>query len=77
VTTPSSGASITLGQSIHDSAVVSGNATGGSPTGTVSFFVCTPAQLTSGACTTGGSQVGSAVTLTAGAGNTASADSAN
>src|SRR5207253_2651339 len=39
VTSPSSG-SIVLGGSIHDSAVVTGNATGGSPTGTVSFYVC-------------------------------------
>ena len=56
VTTPSS-TSITLGQSVSDSAVVTGQG-GGTPTGKVKFFICSPAQLNaSGQCETGGTQV--------------------
>jgi hypothetical protein len=63
VTTPSS-TSITLGQSITDSATVTGTGSG-TPTGTVNFFVCTAAQLNaSGQCETGGTPLGSP-TLTA------------
>jgi hypothetical protein len=62
-TTPSS-STIALGQSITDSATVTGEG-GGTPTGTVDFHVCTAAQLNaSGQCETGGTQVGSPVTLT-------------
>src|SRR5205823_8064003 len=72
VTTPQH-TSIVLGASITDSAVVSGNAAGGSPTGSVSFFVC--AQGVS-PCTTGGTALtGNPVSLTAGASNTSSATS--
>ena len=48
-------------------AVVTGNATAGDPTGTVDFFVCTPAQLTpanTGVCAAGdGSSVTADVAL--------------
>lgn len=54
VTTPSSG-TITLTDSITDTAVVTGAAAGGDPTGTVSFFVCGPIAM--GTCTTGGTPV--------------------
>ena len=40
-TTPTSSA-ITLGQSNTDTSTVTGNSTSGSPTGTVSFYVCGP-----------------------------------
>jgi len=50
-TTPSS-ASIVLGQSITDRAVVSASGLGGvpTPTGSVKFFICSPSQLSGGAC---------------------------
>jgi hypothetical protein len=43
VTTPSN-ASVTIGQTVTDSAVVTGTGAG-TPTGTVKFFVCSPSQL--------------------------------
>ena len=54
VTSPSSG-TITLNDSITDTAVVTGSAAGGDPTGNVSFFVCGP--LASGTCASGGTAV--------------------
>jgi len=58
VTTPGSG-SINLGQSITDTAVVTGSVAGGDPTGSVNFFVCGP--IASGSCD-GTTNVGTAVT---------------
>ena len=66
VTTPVDGSgtethTIVLGGSIQDKAVVTGQTTSGPiPTGNVTFFECGPAAT---ACTTGGTQVGSAVSL--------------
>jgi hypothetical protein len=57
-TSPSS-ASIVLGQSITDSAVIEGTGIGApAPTGTVNFFVCGPLQAGE-LCTTGGTAIGS------------------
>ena len=72
--TPTS-SSIVLGNTNTDSAVVTGNATLGSPTGTVSFYECGP-TATAQPCTSQTDQLGSAVGVTAGAGNTSSAGSA-
>lgn len=47
---------ITLGDTIHDLAVVTGEVRGGDPTGTVAFAVCGPAE--SGLCTSGGTSLG-------------------
>src|SRR5439155_16623721 len=52
-----------LGTTLYDKAVVTGTTVGGTPTGTVSFFICNPSQVTGAA----GSEVcaagdGSAVT---------------
>ncbi len=69
-------AGIALGASTTDGATVSGNADGGSPTGTVSFFLCGPLASALG-CTSSADQIGSAVTVTAGAGDTATATSAS
>jgi hypothetical protein len=73
--------SITLGDSITDHALLTGTAAGGHPTGTVTFFICSPSQLTppdTGTCPTGGTQVGTAVTLTqVGTTNTSEATSAS
>jgi hypothetical protein len=51
----------------------------GTPTGSVTFFVCTPAQVQAngGTCSSGGSQVGNAVTTTAVANSSPPASSAD
>jgi hypothetical protein len=55
---------ITLGQSIYDYAVITGGGSNSSPTGTMTFHICAPSELTNGTCSTGGTLVGSAVTVT-------------
>ena len=62
-TTQASFGQITIGQSVTDTATLSGS--NGAVTGTVKFFVCGPA-LSNPDCTSGGTQVGTAVTITAG-----------
>jgi hypothetical protein len=67
-TTPSvgSGGTTTFGTQVTDHAIVQAVTNGdGTPTGTVTFFICTPTQTTGGACPTGGAQVGTPVTTTA------------
>ncbi|WP_460627028.1 hemagglutinin [Intrasporangium mesophilum] len=82
VTTPRVGStpittSVPVGTSVTDHAVVTGTAAGGSPTGTVDFFVCNPTQVAAngGTCATGGTAAGTDKGMTAGAGNTATSDS--
>jgi len=48
--------SVTLGSTVYDRAVVTGNQAGGDPTGTVAFFVCKVDSP--GLCTTGGTALG-------------------
>ena len=67
---------ITVGESDTDHATVTGNAAGGSPTGTVAFFQCGPTPVAT-PCTSMADQVGGAVVVTAGAGNTSTAASAS
>ena len=57
-----------------DGATVTGNAAGGSPTGTVSFYVCGADGLPT-PCTSLADPIGTAVTVTTGAGHTSSAAS--
>lgn len=75
VTTQVSGASIMLGQtpaqSVTDSATLVGTASNGDITGTVAFYVCGPSLAAQG-CTTGGTAVGAAVTVTNNAATSAS-----
>jgi hypothetical protein len=53
------------GASVTDTATVTGS--GPTPTGTVTFFLCQPADVTAGGCEgTAGAQVGGAVALVAG-----------
>ena len=85
VTTPSDSsgtplpASVPLGTSLYDVAVVTGNSVGGSPTGNVNFFVCNPSQVTGAAgaevcgATDGTAVTGNPRPLTPGANNTSSA----
>ena len=64
VTTPSaSGGTVTFGSSVTDHALVTADKSGdGTPTGTVTFFVCNPSQVSGGACPDpNGTQVGSPV----------------
>jgi hypothetical protein len=51
------------GTSVTDTATVSGPAGAVTPTGTVAFFLCQPAQVTAAGCPSGGTQVGAAKTL--------------
>jgi hypothetical protein len=75
VSTPSN-QSTTLAAGASDQVTVTGNSAGGSPSGTVSFFICGPLESASG-CADGGTAVGTPATLTAGANNTATAGSTN
>ena len=75
MTTPTS-QSVTIGGTNTDGVVVTGNSTGGSPTGTVSFYVCGP-DASPTRCTSKSNEVGSAKTLHAGADDTATATSAS
>ena len=69
VTTPSagSGGTVSFGSSVTDHAVITATTAGdGTPTGSVSFFVCDPTQTSGGACPSpNGTAVGSPVTTTA------------
>jgi hypothetical protein len=79
-TTPSvgSGGTTTFGSSVTDHAVVTGQAVAGTPTGTVTFFVCDPTQTIGGACPApAGTQVGTPVTATTVANSTPPASSAD
>jgi hypothetical protein len=80
-TTPSvgSGGSTTFGSQVTDHALVQATLSGdGTPTGTVTFFVCDPTQTVGGACPDGqGTQVGSPVTTTAVSGSSPPASSAD
>jgi hypothetical protein len=75
VSTPAS-SGVMLGTSNSDSAVVTGNAGGGAPTGTVTFYECGPTGSAT-PCTSQANELGTPVTLTSGAGDTSSAPSVN
>src|SRR5215831_6715326 len=67
-TTPSvgHGGTTTFGSQVTDHAVVQADQSGdGTPTGTVTFFICNPLQTVAGACPSGGTQVGNPVTTQA------------
>src|SRR5215213_6889166 len=57
VTTTPTSSSITLGDHNHDYALIEGSGGSDAPTGTMSFSICSPAQLTNGACESGGTPV--------------------
>lgn len=59
VTTASPSGTILAGQSVSDTATVSGGAGQPTPTGTVKFFLCQPNEITAGGCEgTAGTQIG-------------------
>jgi hypothetical protein len=77
---PGSHGTTTFGSSVTDHAIVQANQSGdGTPTGTVTFFVCDPTQTVGGACPDGqGTQVGTGpVTLQAISGSSPPASSAD
>ena len=80
-TTPStgSGGTTTFGSQVTDHAIVQATLTGdGTPTGTVTFFICDPTQTVGGACPDGqGTQVGTPVTTQAISGSSPPASSAD
>src|SRR6266550_159749 len=57
----------------HDVATVSPVGNRPDPTGTISFFLCNPSQVTAGGCESGGTQVGGAVTIANGSATSANA----
>lgn len=61
------GSAMAPGTAATDSVTVGNGGAGPVPTGTVTFFLCSPAQTTAGGCPSGGAQVGSAKPLLAGA----------
>ena len=65
-----------IGSSFDDSASVTGNAAGGSPTGTVTFYECGP-YASPEPCTSQSDEVGDPVTVTAGSNDTSGAASAS
>jgi hypothetical protein len=75
---PGSGGTTTFGSQVTDHAIVQADQAGdGTPTGTVTFFICNPGQTTGGACPTGGTQVGSPVDTQAVSGSNPPASSAD
>jgi len=72
-TTTLASSGVAVGQANTDAATVTGGAASGSPTGTVTFYVCGPLSSAQG-CATGGRDVGGS-SLTPGANNTATASS--
>jgi sortase family protein len=66
-TSSPSGSTVAPGASAGDSVNVGNGGAGPVPTGTVTFFLCAPAQATAGGCPSGGTQVGAAKTLVSGA----------
>jgi uncharacterized repeat protein (TIGR01451 family) len=62
IATQVSSANVDFGGTVTDTATLSGN--DGPASGTVTFFVCTPAQITAAGCPSGGTQVGSPVAVT-------------
>lgn len=68
-TSTPSGAGVAPGTSVRDVATVTG--LGGPGTGTVTFFLCNPAQTTSAGCPSGGTQIGSPVALASGSATSA------
>jgi hypothetical protein len=80
VSTPSvgNGGTATFGSSVTDTALVTAAQSGdGTPTGTVTFIVCDPSQVTSGRCQDpNGNQVGNPVTVAAVSGSSPPASTA-
>jgi sortase (surface protein transpeptidase) len=68
--------SVSPGASVHDTVTVANGGAGFTPTGTVRFFLCTPAQVTGAGCPTG-TQVGAVKTLVGGGATSDSSTATN
>lgn len=66
-TSSPTGGTVAPGTSATDAVTVGSGGAGPAPTGTATFFLCAPAQVTSGGCPAGGTQVGAVKTLAGGA----------
>ena len=60
------GSGVSPGTAATDSVTVGNGGAGPAPTGSVTFSICQPSQLTGGSCPSGGAQVGAVKTLIAG-----------
>lgn len=65
VSNSSPGGTFTPGKSVHDVVTLANGGVAVKPTGTITFFLCTPAQVTASGCA-GGTQVGAVKTLVGG-----------
>ncbi len=61
-----SGGGVSPGTAAVDSVTVGNGGAGPAPTGSITFYICLPSQLTGGSCPSGGTQVGAIKTLIAG-----------
>ena len=66
-----SGAGVPAGSTATDTVNVTNGGAGVNPAGTMTFFLCNPAQVTAGGCVSGGTQVGAATPIVAGAATSA------
>jgi uncharacterized repeat protein (TIGR01451 family)/fimbrial isopeptide formation D2 family protein len=64
IATQSNSTTADFGGTVTDTATFSGN--DGPVTGTATFFICTPAQITAAGCPSGGAQVGAVKTISSG-----------
>lgn len=67
------GSTVAPGTAQHDVATLDAVGSRGTPTGSIAFYLCQPAQVTAAGCPAGaGAQIGSGVALTAGSATSAS-----
>jgi hypothetical protein len=80
MTTAPSSSSVAPGTAVHDIATVTGNNPNFTPSGDVTFFLCSPSQLTppdTGTCSTGGTNIGTGTLSGTGAVATANSSDVN
>ena len=65
-TSSPSSAGVTAGSTATDTVVVTSGGAGLNPVGTITFFLCGPAEVTAGGCVSGGAHVGATKTIVAG-----------
>jgi uncharacterized repeat protein (TIGR01451 family) len=74
-TASGNGSSVPIGDTTqHDVATITGVDSRPDPTGTMTFFLCNPSELTAGGCESGGTQVGDPIPIDSGSATSANAD---
>ncbi len=74
-TASGNGSSVPIGDTTqHDVATITGVDSRPDPTGTMTFFLCNPSEVTAGGCESGGTQVGDPVTIDSGSATSDNAD---